>query len=50
MIYLELRLLIAKVEQLLENEHLQKDQRINPLASCIALALMRITLVKQWAE
>jgi hypothetical protein len=49
-IYLEFKFLIAKVKQLLENEHLVKYQRIKPLAPCIALALMRITFVKQWAE
>jgi hypothetical protein len=42
--------LIAKIEQLLENEHLEKDQRINPLAPCFIFALMRIALVKQWTE
>jgi hypothetical protein len=40
----------AQVEKLLENEHLEKDQRINPLAPCIDLALVLIALVKQWAE
>ena len=40
----------AQVEKLLENEHLEKDQLINPLAPCIALELVLIALVKQWAE
>jgi hypothetical protein len=49
-IHLEFKLFIAEVEKLLENEHLEKDQRINPLAPCIVLALLHIALVKQWAE
>jgi hypothetical protein len=44
-IYLEFKLLVTKVKKLLENQHLEKDQGINPLAYCIALSLMRITLV-----
>jgi hypothetical protein len=47
---LEFKLIIAQVEKLLENEHLEKDQWVNPLAPCIALALAVIALVKQWAE
>ena len=49
-IHLEFELVIAEVEKLLENEHLEKDQRINPLAPCIALAFLSISLVKKWAE
>ena len=49
-VHLEFKLFIAQVEKLLENEHLEKDQRINPLAPCIALALVLIALVKQWGE
>jgi hypothetical protein len=40
----------AEAEKLLENEHLEKYQRINPLAPCIALALLSIALVKKWAK
>jgi hypothetical protein len=47
---LEFQLFIAEVEKLLENEHLEKDQRVNPLAPCIAPALVLIALVKQWSE
>jgi hypothetical protein len=32
---------------LLENEHLEKDQRINPLALCIAIAFLSIALAKK---
>ena len=46
-VHLEFKLFIAQVEKLLENEHLEKDQWINPLAPCIALALVLIALVKQ---
>ena len=49
-IHLKFKLFIAEVEKLLENEHLEKDQRINPFAPCIGLALLDIALVKQWAE
>ena len=49
-VHLEFKLFIAQVEKLLENEHLEKDQRVNPLAPCIALALVLIALVKQWSE
>ena len=49
-VHLEFKLFIAQVEKLLENEHLEKDQRVNPLAPCIALALVLIALVKQWLE
>jgi len=49
-IHLEFKLVIAEVKKLLENEHLEKYQRINPLAPCIALALLSIALVKKWAK
>ena len=49
-IHLEFKLVIAEVEKLLENEHLEKYQRINPLAPCIAFALLSIALVKNWAK
>jgi len=49
-VHLEFKLFIAQVEKLLENEHFEKDQRVNPLTTCIALALMLIALVKQWAD
>lgn len=35
---------------LLENERLEKDQWINLLATCIAIALGLIAIVKEWAE
>ena len=47
---LEFQLFIAEVEKLLENEHLEKDQRINPLAPCVIFPLKHIALIKQWAE
>jgi len=46
-INLKFKLVIAKVEKLVENENLRKDRWINPLASCIALALLSIALVKK---
>ena len=49
-VHLEFEFVIAEVEKLLENERLEKDQRINPLAPCIALALLSIALVKNWAK
>ena len=49
-IHLKFGLVIAEVEKLLENEHLEKDQRINPLASCIALVILSMALVKKWAK
>ena len=42
-INLEFKLFIAEVKKLLENKHLEQYQRINPLAPCIALALLRVT-------
>jgi hypothetical protein len=49
-IHLEFELVIAEAEKLLENEHLEKNQRINSLAPCIALSLLSIALFKKWAE
>jgi hypothetical protein len=49
-IHLEFKLFIAEVEKLLENEHLEKDQRINQFASCVALPLVGVALVKQRAD
>ena len=49
-IHLKFKLFIAEVEKLLENEHLEKDQRINPFASCVALPLVRVALFKQRTE
>jgi hypothetical protein len=44
---LEFKLFIAEVKKLLENQHLEEDYRINPLATCVAPALLRISLFKQ---
>jgi len=49
-VHLEFKLFISQVERLLDNEHFEKDQRVNPLAACIALALVLIALFKQWSE
>jgi len=49
-VHLEFKLFIAQVEKLMDNEHLEKDQRVNHLAPCIALALVLISPVKQWSE
>ena len=49
-IHMEFKSLIAKVVMFLENEHLEKDQRINPLGPCSALQLISVALIKQWAE
>jgi hypothetical protein len=40
----------AEVKKLLENEHLEQDQRINPLEPCSSLALLRVTPFKKWLE
>jgi hypothetical protein len=40
----------AEVNKLLENKHLEQDQRINPLEPCISLALLRATSFKKWME
>ncbi len=47
---LEFKFFIAQVEKLLEHQHLEQDQRINPLATSIALALLHVTHLKQWTE
>ena len=49
-VHLEFKLVIAEVEKLLENEYLEQDQRIDPFAVCIALAILSIDLVKKWAK
>jgi hypothetical protein len=40
----------AEVNKLLENKHLEQDQRINPLAPCIAFELLRGTPFMKWTE
>ena len=50
LIHMEFKYLIAKVVMLLENDHFEQDQRINPLGPCSALQLMSVALIKQWAE
>jgi hypothetical protein len=47
---LAFKLCTAEGEKLLEIKHLEKDQRINPLTPCIALAHLRIALIKKWVE
>jgi hypothetical protein len=37
----------TSVEKLLENQHLEEDQRINPFAPCIALTPLGIPLFEQ---
>ena len=39
---MKLKLFIAEFEQLLQNQHLEQDQRINPLAPRVALSLLRV--------
>ena len=45
-INLKFQLFIAAVEKLLENEHLEKDQRVNPLGPCVIFPLKYIALIK----
>jgi hypothetical protein len=40
----------AAVEKLLQHQHLEEDDRINPLTVSIALAFMAVTLLKQWPK
>ena len=47
---LKFELFIAEIEQLLKNQHLEEDQRINPLSPRVALSLLRITFLKQWSK
>ena len=47
---LKFKLLIAEVEQLLENQHLEQNQRIHPLASRVAPSLLRVTSLEQWPK
>lgn len=47
---LEFKLLIAEVEQLLQHQHLEENERINPLPASIALAFVAVTLFQQWPE
>ena len=47
---LKFNLFIAEIEQLLNNQHLEEDQRINPLSPRVALSLLRITFLKQWSK
>jgi hypothetical protein len=42
-----LKLFIAEIEQLLKNQHLEEDQRINPLSPRVALPLMRVSFLQQ---
>jgi len=44
---LELKLLIAQVEELLKYQHLEKDQWINPLSTGIALTFLAIATIKK---
>ena len=46
-IHLELKLFIADIKKLLEYKHLEKDQRINPLAPCVALPLVYVASIKE---
>jgi len=56
-VYLEFKLFTsaqgytyAEVKKLLEYKHLEQDQRINPLAHCISVALLRATPFKKWTD
>ena len=49
-INLKFKLFITEVEQVLQNQHLEQDQRINPLSPRIALPLLRVALLKQRAK
>jgi hypothetical protein len=42
--------LITEIEKLLKDEHLEEDQRIDPLPASITLMLLCVTLFKQWPK
>ncbi len=44
---LELKLLIAQVEELLKYQHLEKDHWINPLSPRIAVSFLAVATIKQ---
>ena len=43
---LKFKLFIAEIEKLLKNKHLEKNQQIKPLASRVALPLLRVTFLR----
>ena len=47
---LKLKLFIAEVEQLLQNQHLEENQRINPLSSSVDLPVLRVASLKYWSK
>ena len=47
---LKFKLFIAEIEQLLKNQHLAEDQRINPLSPRVPLPLLRVVFLKQWSK
>jgi hypothetical protein len=42
--------LITEIEKLLKDEHLEEDQRIDPLPARINLTRLCVTVVKQWPK
>ena len=43
---LKLNLFIAEIEQLLKNQNLEKNQRINPLSPRVAFPVLRVAFLK----
>lgn len=43
-IVLESEIFVSQIKELLENEHLEQDQRIDSFAAFVALALLRIAV------
>ena len=48
--HLELQLLVAQVEQLLEHQHFEYDKHVDLFPSRRALALLREGTVQQWTK
>ena len=47
---LELRFLVTQVEQLLQHQHLEHDQHVNPFATRRALPLFPEGTLQQWTQ
>jgi len=49
-IYLEFSFIIAKIEMLLDHQHVEEDQQINSPQTSITFALLGITFFEQWSK
>ena len=47
---LEFKFFITEVEQLLQHQHLEENERIKPQPASIALASFALTMFQQWPE